>query len=57
MNNLDGLEDQPAGNDIEEEEHPMKEEHPTTYTTTASSQVRKPQHALSKKRGTHIDCS
>ena len=50
-NNLNDLENQPVGNDIEEEEHPMEEENPTTYTTAASGQVSKPQHALLKNLG------
>ena len=58
MNNLNDLEDQPVGNDIEEEEHPteeeeylMEDEHPTTYTTTASGWVRKPPAHLVKEIG------
>ena len=52
-NNQNNLVDQPVGNDIEEversmeeEEHRMDEENPTTYTTTVN-----PQHTSSKKLG------
>ena len=58
MNNLNDLEDQPVGNDIEQEEHPteeeeylMEDEHPTTYTTTASGWVHKPPAHLIKEIG------
>ena len=54
MNNLNDLEDQPVGNDNEEdieEEHPMKDEHPTAYTTTVFGQVSKPPACLIEEIG------
>ena len=58
MNNLNDLEDQPVGNDIEEEEKPTEEEEcptdkaqPTTYTTTAFGWVSKPPACLIKDIG------
>ena len=51
MTHLNDLEDQPVGNDIEEEEHTMEEEHPITYTTTTSGQVSKPRACLIQEIG------
>ena len=54
MNTLNNLEGHPFGNDNEEdteEEHPMEEDLPTAYSTTASGQVSKLPACLIKEIG------